>query len=167
MCKRNTIAYFFPSSKRIQVFLFFFFLLLGSSAFLPQRHFWFWKGEILNYGEFGWRSYAIINPTHWTFNGLSWSRFPKTRQFLREWSWACHDQWAPRSKSTVSLKSMTNEMECTLTYSYPPFSLTPKLSLLLLNKHLKMYHVTKYGKGLREVKCTSTKRTGEHIIVYT
>jgi len=138
----------------------------GSSAFLPQRHFWFWKGEILNYGDLGWRSYAIINPTHWASNGLSWSRFTKTCRSLRKWPWARPDQWPRRSESTVSFKPVTNEMAFALTHPFPPFSRPPKLSLLLPSKHLKLCHVAKCGKGLREVKCTSVKRTGEHIIVY-
>lgn len=51
--------------------------------------------------------------------------------------------------------------------SFPPFSLVLKLLWLLVSKHLGMHCVAKYGKGLREVKCTSVKRTGECITVYT
>lgn len=51
--------------------------------------------------------------------------------------------------------------------SFPPFSLMLKLPWLSLSKHLGMHRVTKCGKGLREVKCVSVKRTGERIIVYT
>lgn len=34
-------------------------------------------------------------------------------------------------------------------------------------EHLGMRRVAKYGKGLREVKCTSVRRTGECVTVYT
>lgn len=168
MLKKELLAphTFFPSCHWIRVFPFFS-PSLESSAFLPQRHFWFWKGEILNYGEPGWRPHAAADPPHGAAAGLSWGRLPETRRGLCEWPRARHGQWAPRGKSTVSLKPLANGREGTQMGSFPPFSLMLKLPRLLLSEHLGMHRATKYGKGLREVKCTSVRRTGECITVNT